>query len=222
MSRSHTVVAMRSCPRCSSSNLTRDGHDERGRVVYACGGCGRHATSESGSLVSGHRFRRDVILLADTFNRWFEPENLRAALRVLTAAGYPDGFSIDLDAPNFAPFTNMAQSVQSTMAQGGIKVNIISAEMKPLLTKYRAEIRYWDDPFGDFWHRLDDMGPAPAVARAEAQMRDMLFAFRVAKHVKSNAIVFAGGAHPMSRPLTDGTMQYEQVELQPIDTCTHA
>jgi FAD/FMN-containing dehydrogenase/Fe-S oxidoreductase len=32
--------------------------------------------------------RGDVILLADTFNRWFEPENLRAALRVLTAAGY--------------------------------------------------------------------------------------------------------------------------------------
>jgi Fe-S oxidoreductase len=29
-----------------------------------------------------------VILLADTFNRWFEPENLRAALRVLTGAGY--------------------------------------------------------------------------------------------------------------------------------------
>jgi FAD/FMN-containing dehydrogenase/Fe-S oxidoreductase len=32
--------------------------------------------------------RGDVLLLADTFNRWFEPENLRAALRVLTAAGY--------------------------------------------------------------------------------------------------------------------------------------
>jgi len=29
-----------------------------------------------------------VLLLADTFNRWFEPENLRAALRVLAAAGY--------------------------------------------------------------------------------------------------------------------------------------
>ena len=28
------------------------------------------------------------MLLADTFNRWFEPENLRAALRVLAAAGY--------------------------------------------------------------------------------------------------------------------------------------
>jgi Fe-S oxidoreductase len=32
--------------------------------------------------------RGEVWLLADTFNRYFEPENLRAALRVLTAAGY--------------------------------------------------------------------------------------------------------------------------------------
>ncbi len=32
--------------------------------------------------------RGDVLLLADTFNRYFEPENLRAALRVLTASGY--------------------------------------------------------------------------------------------------------------------------------------
>jgi Fe-S oxidoreductase len=30
----------------------------------------------------------DVILLADTFNRYFEPENLRAAIKVLNAAGY--------------------------------------------------------------------------------------------------------------------------------------
>lgn len=30
----------------------------------------------------------DVLLLADTFNRWFEPENLRAAVRVLAAAGF--------------------------------------------------------------------------------------------------------------------------------------
>ena len=32
--------------------------------------------------------RGEVLLLADTFNRWFEPENLRAAVRVLAAAGY--------------------------------------------------------------------------------------------------------------------------------------
>jgi FAD/FMN-containing dehydrogenase/Fe-S oxidoreductase len=32
--------------------------------------------------------RGEVLVLADTFNRYFEPENLRAALRVLAAAGY--------------------------------------------------------------------------------------------------------------------------------------
>jgi FAD/FMN-containing dehydrogenase/Fe-S oxidoreductase len=31
---------------------------------------------------------KEVVLLADTFNRYFEPENLRAAEKVLTAAGY--------------------------------------------------------------------------------------------------------------------------------------
>jgi peptide/nickel transport system substrate-binding protein len=76
------------------------------------------------------------------------------AKELLTAAGYPNGFSIDLDAPNFAPFTNMAQSVQATMAQGGIKVNIVSAEMKPLLTKYRARqhqllMVYWGPDYMD-------------------------------------------------------------------------
>jgi FAD/FMN-containing dehydrogenase/Fe-S oxidoreductase len=32
--------------------------------------------------------RREVVLLVDTFNRWFEPENARAAERVLSRAGY--------------------------------------------------------------------------------------------------------------------------------------
>jgi Fe-S oxidoreductase len=31
---------------------------------------------------------REVVLFVDSFNRWFEPENARAALRVLEAAGY--------------------------------------------------------------------------------------------------------------------------------------
>jgi IS6 family transposase len=39
-------------------------HDQRGRSIHACGACGRHATAASTSLVSGHRFPRDVILLA--------------------------------------------------------------------------------------------------------------------------------------------------------------
>jgi FAD/FMN-containing dehydrogenase/Fe-S oxidoreductase len=31
---------------------------------------------------------REVVLFVDSFNRWFEPENVRAAIRVLEAAGY--------------------------------------------------------------------------------------------------------------------------------------
>src|SRR5438445_3368807 len=55
---------MPACPHCSSSDLIRDGHDQRGRAVRACRACGRHATDDSASLVAGHRFPRDIILLA--------------------------------------------------------------------------------------------------------------------------------------------------------------
>lgn len=80
-----------------------------------------------------------------------DPEKAKALLK---EAGYPDGFALELDAPNFAPFSNMAQSVQATMAQGGIKVNIVSAEMKALLTKYRARqhqllMVYWGPDYMD-------------------------------------------------------------------------
>ena len=46
--------------------------------------------SEIGSAPTGNGV--PVVLFADTFNRYFEPENLRAAVRVLRAAGY-DVFS---------------------------------------------------------------------------------------------------------------------------------
>jgi Fe-S oxidoreductase len=38
--------------------------------------------------VEGAADGREVILFADTFNRYFEPENLRASVKVLKAAGY--------------------------------------------------------------------------------------------------------------------------------------
>jgi len=37
---------------------------------------------------AGKPTRGDVVLLADTFNRYFEPENVRAAIAVLAAGGY--------------------------------------------------------------------------------------------------------------------------------------
>ena len=91
------------------------------------------------------------------------------AKALLAEAGYPDGFAIDLDAPNFAPFVNMAQSVQSTMAQGGVKVNIVSAEMKPMLTKYRArQHQIADGLLGSGLH-----GPAHQRRRLRHQSRQL-------------------------------------------------
>lgn len=48
------------------------------------------SVDDSVSIVndSANEQKRDVVLLADTFNTWFEPENLRAAKKVLNAAGY--------------------------------------------------------------------------------------------------------------------------------------
>ncbi len=53
-------------------------------------GAGPHPNPPSlaGEGREGVHERRDVVLLVDTFNRWFEPENARAAERVLTRAGY--------------------------------------------------------------------------------------------------------------------------------------
>ena len=46
-----------------------------------------HFSPPTRSAVAGDN-TRDVVLLADTFNTCFEPENARAAMSVLTAAGY--------------------------------------------------------------------------------------------------------------------------------------
>ena len=42
---------------------------------------------------SGAAAARELVLFVDTFSRWFEPENARAALRVLAAAGYAVRFA---------------------------------------------------------------------------------------------------------------------------------
>jgi peptide/nickel transport system substrate-binding protein len=80
-----------------------------------------------------------------------DPDKAKA---LLAEAGFPDGFEIELDAPNSSPFVNIAQSVQETMAKGGVKVKIISSETKALLTKYRARehqmlMIYWGPDYMD-------------------------------------------------------------------------
>jgi peptide/nickel transport system substrate-binding protein len=60
------------------------------------------------------------------------------AKSLLAEAGYPNGFELRFDAPNTSPFSDIAQSVQQTMGQAGIKLNIVSADLKQVIGIYRA------------------------------------------------------------------------------------
>lgn len=60
------------------------------------------------------------------------------ARALLAEAGYADGFELKFTAPNTSPSTEIAQSVQQTLGQAGIKASIEPAELKAVLGTYRA------------------------------------------------------------------------------------
>ncbi|MFP5076845.1 ABC transporter substrate-binding protein [Rhizobium sp. YIM 134829] len=60
------------------------------------------------------------------------------AKELLAKAGLPDGFSVTMDVRNNEPTTGIAQSIQQTAAQAGIKIEIIPGDGKQTLTKFRA------------------------------------------------------------------------------------
>ncbi|WP_438752546.1 ABC transporter substrate-binding protein [Pararhizobium sp. O133] len=60
------------------------------------------------------------------------------AKELLAKAGLADGFSVTMDVRNTQPVTGIAESVQQTLGQAGIKMEIIPGDGKQTLTKYRA------------------------------------------------------------------------------------
>ena len=60
------------------------------------------------------------------------------AKELLAAAGLPDGFSVTMDTRNTPDITAMAQAMQQTFAEAGIKLEIIPGDGGQTLTKYRA------------------------------------------------------------------------------------
>src|SRR6478735_476307 len=60
------------------------------------------------------------------------------AKELLAKAGLKDGFSVTMDVRNTQPVTGIAESMQQSLAQAGIKMEIIPGDGKQTLTKYRA------------------------------------------------------------------------------------
>ncbi|TPJ38552.1 ABC transporter substrate-binding protein [Mesorhizobium sp. B2-6-5] len=64
--------------------------------------------------------------------------DVERARTLLKAAGYGDGFKIKMDIINTTPWTLIAQSIQKTMAEANIEVEITESEKKAVFGKRRA------------------------------------------------------------------------------------
>jgi peptide/nickel transport system substrate-binding protein len=65
-------------------------------------------------------------------------QDVAKAKALLAKAGVPNGFTVKMDVRNDSPYGEIAQAVQANLAQGGIKVELISSDNKQTLGKYRA------------------------------------------------------------------------------------
>lgn len=88
------------------------------------------------------------------------------AKALLAEGGYPNGFDVTLDTPNSSPYLNIAQTIQATMAQAGVKVTLVPEEQKTLLTKYRARehqmlLVYWGPDYMDPHTNADSFARNP-------------------------------------------------------------
>jgi peptide/nickel transport system substrate-binding protein len=76
------------------------------------------------------------------------------AKELLAKAGLPNGFAVTMDTRSTADITGMAQAIQNTFAQAGVKLEIIPGDGKQTLTKYRARqhdiyIGQWGSDYQD-------------------------------------------------------------------------
>jgi len=92
--------------------------------------------------------------------------DVERAKKLLAEAGYADGFEVELDASNSSPHSDIAQAVQATMGQAGIKATIVPGEQKQVITKYRARqhqmlLLYWSPDYMDPHSNADSFARNP-------------------------------------------------------------
>jgi peptide/nickel transport system substrate-binding protein len=64
--------------------------------------------------------------------------DLAKGKELLAKAGLPNGFTVTMDVRSVNPITDIAQAVQASWAQAGVKLELIPGDGKATLTKYRA------------------------------------------------------------------------------------
>jgi peptide/nickel transport system substrate-binding protein len=65
-------------------------------------------------------------------------KDVEKAKALLTKAGYPNGFTVTLDHFAKSPYSDIAQVIQATLGEVGVKVQLFAGEQKQVLGKMRA------------------------------------------------------------------------------------
>ena len=123
-----------------------------------------------------------------------------AAKALLAEAGHPDGFEIRLDTLTSAPFPDVAQAIQSTLAKAGIKAEIVTSEGKTLWPMYRARkheiiLARWSPDYTDPHSNVDAFARNPDN-RPEAKLTGVLAWRNSWQDEEMNAMVVAARNEP--------------------------
>ena len=119
--------------------------------------------------------------------------DVEKAKALLAEAGHGDGFKIRIDTLNAAPFPEVAQSIQSTLAKAGIESEIVTAEGKTLWPMYRARkhqiiLARWSPDYTDPHSNIDAFAHNPDN-RPEAKLTGVLAWRNAWQSMDMNAMV---------------------------------
>ena len=180
----------------SNSDIAIDGYP-KGTIVYMAANAG-HPILGKTDVVQALRYLVDYDRMANSFlagqfvvHQAFWPAGLWAALEtipykqdvatakaLLAKAGHADGFELTIHTLTNSPFPEIAQALQSDLAKGGIKANIVTLEGKTLWPKYRARehdiiLARWSPDYVDPHSNADAFAHNPDN-RLEAKLTGVL------------------------------------------------
>jgi peptide/nickel transport system substrate-binding protein len=143
--------------------------------------------------------------------------DVEKAKQLLAEAGHPDGFEVRLETLTDSPLPDIAQSVQATLAQGGIRANIQTAEGKTFHPMYRARkhelvITHWSPDYVDPHSNLDAFARNPDNSE-EAQLTGVLAWRNAWADEEMNRMVTAA-AQEQDRAKREGMYHDIQKKLQ--------